>query len=145
MVNYSSERLDAVFSALADPTRRAVLVRLRQGERSVGELAEPFGMSLPGVSKHLGILEEAGLIERTKTGRVVNCQLKGGALKGALEWLERHEEFWNTQLDRLGAFLKHKESQAWKSQPKTRPVSRSDASIKPPSLRSTRRGRTPSK
>jgi DNA-binding transcriptional ArsR family regulator len=145
MVKYSSGRLDSVFSALADPTRRAVLVRLRQGERSVGELAEPFGMSLPGVSKHLGILEEAGLIERTRAGRMVNCQLKAGAMKGALEWLERNEEFWNTQLDRLGAFLKHKENHGWKPQPKTRPVSTSDESTKPPSPPSMRRGRTRSK
>jgi DNA-binding transcriptional ArsR family regulator len=84
---------DVVFGALADPTRRAVLARLRQGERSVGELANPFGMSLTGFIKHLHILEEAGLIQRNKVGRVVNCRLQGGALKGALEWLDRHEEF----------------------------------------------------
>jgi DNA-binding transcriptional ArsR family regulator len=145
MVHYSGARLDAVFSALADPTRRAVLAKLRRGERSVGELAEPFGMSLPGFIKHLGILQDAGLIERSKTGRVVSCQLKGGALKGALAWLERHEEFWNTQLDRLGAFLEQKESEAWKSQPTTRPVSKSDASTRSRPPRSTPRGRTPSK
>jgi DNA-binding transcriptional ArsR family regulator len=145
MVNYSPHRLDAVFSALADPTRRAVLVRLRHGERSVGELAAPIGMSLPGVIKHLAILENAGLIERKKTGRVVSCQLKGGAMKSALDWLERNEEFWNTRLDRLGAFLEQKESRAWKPQPKTRPASTSDASTKRPSPPSTRRGRTPSK
>jgi DNA-binding transcriptional ArsR family regulator len=145
MVNYQVSRLDAVFSALADPTRRAVLVRLRRGERSVGELAEPFAMSLPAVIKHLGILEDAGLIERKKAGRVVSCRLKGGAMKGALEWLERNEEFWNTRLDRLGAFLEQKEKQAWKPQPKTRPVSTSGASTKPPSPRSTRRGPTRSK
>jgi DNA-binding transcriptional ArsR family regulator len=142
MVNYSSHRLSAVFGALADPTRRAVLVRLRRGEHSVGELAEPFGMSLPAVIKHLGILEDAGLIERTQTGRVVSCQLKAGALKGALEWLERNEEFWNTRLDRLGAFLEQKENPAWKPQPKTKPVSISAGSTKPPSPPSGRRGRT---
>jgi len=145
MVHYSTDRLNAVFGALADPTRRAVLAKLRRGERSVGELAEPFGMSLPGFMKHLGILHDAGLIERRKTGRVVSCQLKGGALKGALDWLERHEEFWNTQLDRLGAFLEQKENESWKSQPMTRPVSKSDAPTKPPLPRSTRRGRTPNK
>jgi DNA-binding transcriptional ArsR family regulator len=145
MVHYSSDRLNAVFGALADPTRRAVLAKLRHGERSVGELAEPFGMSLPGFIKHLGILDDAGLIERRKAGRVVSCQLKGGALKGALEWLERYEEFWSTQLDRLGTFLEQKEREAWKSRPRTRPVSKSDASTRPPSPRSTRRGRTPNK
>ena len=145
MVHYSADRLDAVFGALADATRRAVLVRLRHGERSVGELAEPFAMSLPGIIKHLAILEDVGLIERRKTGRVVSCRLKGGALKGALEWLERHEEFWNTQLDRLGTFLEQKESEVWKSQSTTRPVSKSDAAIRPRSPRSMRRGRTPSK
>src|SRR5450432_1371005 len=145
MVHYSGQRLDSVFSALADPTRRAVLARLRHGERSVGELAEPFGMSLPGFIKHLGILQDAGLIDRKKTGRVVSCQLRGGALKGAIAWLDRHEEFWNTQLDRLGAFLEQKEIEAWKPQSTKRPASKSDASTRPPSPRSTPRGRTPSK
>ncbi|HVO89145.1 MAG TPA: metalloregulator ArsR/SmtB family transcription factor, partial [Casimicrobiaceae bacterium] len=105
MVNYSSARLDAVFGALADPTRRAVLAALRNGERTVGELAKPFGMSLTGFIKHLTILEDAGLIERHKAGRTVNCRLKDKGMKSALEWLERHERFWNTQLDRLGTFL----------------------------------------
>jgi len=145
MVHYSGERLDAVFGALADPTRRAVVASLRHGDRSVGELAEPFRMSLPGFIKHLGILQDAGLIERKKTGRVVSCQLRGGALKAALAWLERYEEFWNTRLDRLGAFLEHKESEKWKSQSTKRPVSKSDASTKHQSPRSTRRGRTRSK
>jgi len=142
MVYCSPDRLDTLFGALADPTRRAVLARLRHGERSVSELAEPFGMSLPGFMKHLGILEVAGLIERKKAGRVVSCRLHGGALKGALEWLERHEEFWDTQLDRLGAFLERKEIEAWKSQPTKRPASKSGVPTKPPSPRSTRRGRT---
>ena len=72
MVHYTAARLDAVFGALADPTRRAVLAKLRHGARSVGELADPFGMSLTGFIKHLRILEEAGLIERKKVGRVVS-------------------------------------------------------------------------
>jgi len=145
MVNYSIGRLDTVFSALADPTRRAVIVRLRDGERSIGELAEPFAMSLPGFIKHLRILEDAGLIVRSKTGRVVSCQLKGGALKAAMDWLERHEEFWNTRLDRLDAFLENKENQAWKSQSTKKPVSKSVASTRLPLPPSTRRGRTRSK
>jgi DNA-binding transcriptional ArsR family regulator len=136
---------DVVFGALADPTRRAVLARLRQGERSVGELANPFGMSLTGFIKHLHILEEAGLIQRNKVGRVVNCRLQGGALKGALEWLDRHEEFWNTRLDRLGAYLDRNEKEQLKSPPKTRPASRSGGSTRSPSPPSTPRGRTRSK
>jgi DNA-binding transcriptional ArsR family regulator len=142
MVNYQTSRLDTVFGALADPTRRAVLARLKDGDRSIGELAEPFAMSLPGFIKHLRILEDAGLIVRRKTGRVVSCQLKGGALKAVMDWLERHEEFWNTRLDRLDAFLENKENQAWKSQSTKKPVSRSVASTRPPSPPSTRRGRT---
>jgi len=142
MVNYSTGRLDTVFGALADPTRRAVLATLKRGERSIGELAEPFAMSLPGFIKHLRILEDAGLIVRSKTGRVVSCQLKGGALKAAMDWLERHEEFWNTRLDRLDAFLENKENQAWKSQSTKKPVSKSVASTERPSPRSMPRGRT---
>src|SRR5258705_8095693 len=128
MVHYTTARLDAVFGALADPTRRAVLAKLRQGARSVGDLADPFGMSLTGFIKHLRILEDAGLIERNKVGRVVSCRLQGGALKGALEWLDRQEAFWNTRLDRLGTYLERKESEEWKSQPKTQPVSKSEGS-----------------
>ncbi|TMG93638.1 MAG: helix-turn-helix transcriptional regulator [Betaproteobacteria bacterium] len=145
MVNYSTGQLDTVFGALADPTRRAVLARLKRGDHSIGELAEPFAMSLPGFIKHLRILEDAGLIVRSKTGRVVSCQLKGGALKAAIDWLERHEEFWNTRLDRLDAFLENKENQAWKSQSTKKPASKSVASTRPPLPPSTRRGRTRSK
>jgi DNA-binding transcriptional ArsR family regulator len=142
MVHYTSTHLDGVFSALADPTRRAVLMRLRAGEQSVGDLADPFGMSLTGFIKHLAILEEAGLIERNKVGRVVNCRLKGGALKAAMKWLDRHEAFWSTRLDRLGTFLDTKEQAQWKSPPKSPPASKSDASTSNPPPTSTRRGRT---
>jgi DNA-binding transcriptional ArsR family regulator len=144
MVHYNPARLDDVFAALADPTRRSVLARLRFGERSVGTLAAPFGMSLTGFIKHLRILEDAGLIERTKVGRVVSCRLHGGALKEALEWLDRQEEFWNARLDRLGAYLDQQESESWtpQRQPKTPPASTSGASIRNPSPRSTPRGRT---
>jgi DNA-binding transcriptional ArsR family regulator len=134
--------LDVVFGALADPTRRAVLARLREGDASVGELAHPFGMSLPGFMKHLGILEDAGLIERHKVGRVVNCRLTATALKEAREWLDRYEAFWNARLDRLEAFLQRKENPAWPSQSTKRPGSRSGAPSTPPLPRSTRRGRT---
>jgi DNA-binding transcriptional ArsR family regulator len=144
MVNYSRSRggLDALFGALADPTRRAVLARLRQGDHSIGELARPFGMSLPGFMKHLAILEDAGLIERHKVGRVVNCRLQAGALKAALEWLERYEQFWTARLDRLGAHLERKESDAWTPHSTKAPALKSAASSKPPSPRSTPRGRS---
>src|SRR5262249_41783374 len=145
MVLYSHRHLDAVFGALADPTRRAILAALRNGERSVGELAEPFDMSLPGFTKHLGILTDAGLIAREKSGRVVNCRLNAAAMKQALEWLERYEVFWNVRLDRLGAYLEEQESESWKSSRTKRPASKSGASSRRPSARSTRRGRIPSK
>jgi uncharacterized protein YndB with AHSA1/START domain len=119
---YHSGRLDVVFGALADPTRRAVLARLRAGDASVGELAGPFDMSLPGFLKHLGILEDARLIERHKVGRVVHCRLAAGAMKEAREWLDRYEAFWTTRLDRLEALLQRKEKATWPSQSTKRPA-----------------------
>jgi DNA-binding transcriptional ArsR family regulator len=145
MVNYSPARLDAVFGALADPTRRAVLGALRDGEQSVGTLAPAFDMSLPGFIKHLAILEHAGLIERRKTGRVVHCRLTAAALKEASDWLDRYEDFWNARLDRLEALLTRKEQERWKPQSTTKPASRSGASSKRLSPPSMRRGRTPRK
>jgi DNA-binding transcriptional ArsR family regulator len=142
MVHYSARGLDAVFNALGDPTRRAVLASLRDGERSVGGLAEPFGMSLTGFIKHLGVLEDAGLIERRKSGRVVSCRLTSSGMKGALEWLRTYEEFWNTRLDRLGKHLERKEQQRWNSQSTREPASRSGGSSTPRSPSSTPRGRT---
>jgi len=145
MVQYQAARLDAVFSALSDPTRRGVLARLERGEHSVGELAEPFGMSLTGFIKHLAILEDAGLIERRKAGRVVNVKLKAGALRAAHEWLDRHEVFWNARLDRLGAFLDRKEKQRWTTQSTKTRGSSSAGPTPPRSPPSTPRGRTRSK
>jgi DNA-binding transcriptional ArsR family regulator len=142
MVHYQPAQLDAVFGALADPTRRAVLARLQRGGHSVGDLAGPFGMSLTGFIKHLRILEDAGLIERRKTGRVVNCRLKEGALKGALEWLDRHEAFWNSRLDRLGTFLERKEHDRWKPQPSKAHDSPSAEPTTRRSPKSMPRGRT---
>jgi len=125
--------------------RRAVLARLREGDASVGELAGPFDMSLPGFMKHLGILEDARLIERHKAGRVVHCRLAARAMKEAREWLDRYEAFWTTRLDRLEALLQRKETATWPSQSTKRPGSRSGGSSAPPSARSTRRGRTRSR
>lgn len=118
-----------MFGALADPTRRAVLTALRGGERSVGELAEPFGMSLTGFIKHLAILEDARLIKRRKTGRVVSCRLSSSGMKGAIEWLQRYEAFWHAQLDRLGTYLDRKEQNASTRQSTKKPASGSGASI----------------
>ena len=105
MVKYQSDPLSEVFGALADPTRRAILARLALGETSVGELAEPFEMSLPAVSKHLGVLETAGLVQREKRGRVRRCQLDGRPLEAAATWIEPYRQFWETRLDSLARYL----------------------------------------
>lgn len=105
MVNYTDEALDAVFSALADPTRRAILGRLAAGELTVGELAEPFDMSLPAVSKHLRVLERAGLLVQEKDGRIRRCRLDAEPLKEAAEWIGHYRQFWEEQFDQLSAFL----------------------------------------
>src|SRR5215467_12949869 len=101
MVKYSDEPLDAVFAALADPTRRQVVAALASGSRPVSELARPFPMSLPGFVKHLQILEDAGLITRQKEGRVVSCTLAADPMKKASEWLDQTREFWEKRLDAL--------------------------------------------
>jgi len=90
----SPDRLSTTFSALADPTRRAILARLISGEASVTELAEPFEMSLPAVSKHLKVLEHAGLITRGREAQWRPCRLKAGPLKDAADWLEHYRRFW---------------------------------------------------
>src|SRR5581483_11781045 len=106
MVKYQDTRLDTTFSALADPTRRALLARLSQTDGlSVSELAKPFAMSLPAVMKHLDVLSDAGLVVRSKTGRTVNCQLTAAPMEDAMNWLNHYVRFWNKQLDRLAAFL----------------------------------------
>lgn len=93
--------LDATFAALADPTRRAILARLAAGEATVGELAEPFAISLPAISRHLKVLEEADLIIREREGQHRRCRLKPEALAHASEWLDFHRRFWSQTLDRL--------------------------------------------
>ncbi len=99
------DRLDATFAALADPTRRAILARLASGEASVKELAEPFDMSLPAVSKHLKVLERAGLIARGREAQWRPCRLEAGPLKEAVDWLETYRRFWEHSLDRLASYL----------------------------------------
>lgn len=101
-----SERLNATFAALADPTRRAILARLAGGEVSVMELAEPFAMSLPAVSKHLKVLERAGLIARGREAQWRPCRLKAAPLKDVADWVAHYERFWTESLDRLGEYLK---------------------------------------
>lgn len=105
MVNNRKPQLDATFAALADPTRRAILVRLRQGETTVGELAAPFRMSLPAVSKHLAVLERAGLIDRRREGRLQHCRLRARPMSEAEKWLEKFRRFWEGSLDSLEAYL----------------------------------------
>jgi DNA-binding transcriptional ArsR family regulator len=102
----STDRLSATFAALADPTRRAILARLALGETSVTELAEPFEMSLPAVSKHLKVLERAGLIARGREAQWRPCRIEPNALKGVDDWLESYRNLWNERLDRLDLYLK---------------------------------------
>jgi len=99
------DRLSVTFSALADPTRRAILARLISGAASVTELAEPFEMSLPAVSKHLKVLEHAGLITRGREAQWRPCRLEAGPLKDAADWLDHYRHFWEQSLDRLEDYL----------------------------------------
>ncbi len=114
MVKYQNDPLSEVFGALADPTRRAILARLAMGETSVGELAEPFEMSLPAVSKHLGVLETAGLVQREKQGRVRRCHLDGRPLEAAATWIEHYRRFWEARLDSLARYLEETQAQQTK-------------------------------
>jgi DNA-binding transcriptional ArsR family regulator len=102
----SSDTLDAVFSALADPTRREIVMRLSEGEASVSELARPFDVSLPAVTKHLSVLERAGLLEHHKEGRVRRCRLVAAPLRVADDWLGTYRVFWQRRLDSLSDHLK---------------------------------------
>ena len=98
-------RLDTIFHALADPTRRGMLANLALGEKSVGELGAPFSMTFAGASKHVRVLEGAGLVERRKVGRTHLIQLNAGPLAEAEQWLRQWEKFWNVRLDRLEALI----------------------------------------
>ena len=99
------DQLSATLSALADPTRRAILARLALGETTVKELAAPFDMSLPAVSKHLKVLERAGLIARGQEAQWRPCRLEAGPMKEVAEWIERYRSFWEGSFDRLGDYL----------------------------------------
>lgn len=105
MVKYQDKDLDNIFHALADSTRRAILMRLTDGDAVVSELAEPFEMSLPAISKHLNVLEKAGLLQRHKDGRIRRCELLAGPLETAADWIKFYRQFWESQLDSLADFL----------------------------------------
>lgn len=105
-------QLDAIFAALADPTRRAILMRLAQGEATVTELAEPFDISLPAISKHLKVLERAGLVTRGKEAQFRPVRLEVDRLKGAYEWLERYSAMWEERFDRLDTLLQEIKQEA---------------------------------
>ncbi len=106
----TAETLNATFSALADPTRRAILARLASGETSVTELAEPFAMSLPAVSKHLKVLQRAGLIERGREAQWRPCRLKAAPLKDVADWVAEYREHWEQRFDRLEDYLRELQS-----------------------------------
>jgi DNA-binding transcriptional ArsR family regulator len=105
------DRLSITFSALADPTRRAILARLSSGPASVNELAAPFSMSLPAVSKHLKVLEKAHLIQRGREAQWRPCELKAAPLKDATDWMEQYRQFWEERFDRLEEYLKELQAQ----------------------------------
>ena len=105
VLNNSVDRLSATFAALADPTRRAILARLARGEASVGDLASPFDISLPAVSRHLKVLEQAQLIERETDAQWRLCRIRGRPLREAHAWIERYRRFWEERLDQLVDFL----------------------------------------
>jgi DNA-binding transcriptional ArsR family regulator len=119
------DRLSTTFAALADPTRRAILARLATGEKSVNDLAEPFEMSLPAVSKHLKVLESAGLIARGRAAQWRPCRLDAAPLKEISNWVERYRRFWEQSFDRLDAYLRKIQSKADEpTQKKGKPRSR---------------------
>jgi DNA-binding transcriptional ArsR family regulator len=126
MVKFQGAALDRTFAALSDPTRRAVVMRLAaEPDLSVSKLAAPFSMSLPAIMKHLAVLSDAGLVSRTKTGRVVACRLRAEPMRDAFEWLNAYEKFWSERLTSLAAFLEEEESCPPK--PPSNPVSPSSA------------------
>jgi DNA-binding transcriptional ArsR family regulator len=130
MVKYSEAELDTTFAALSDVTRRGILARLVQGETSVSELAAPYKMSLPAVSKHLRVLEVAGLVTRHKDGRVHRCRLVAEPMKDAAEWIERYRQFWEHQFDALADYLEEEsrkeEASQWQApSPAPKPKSKS--------------------
>lgn len=101
----AADQLSATFAALADPTRRAILARLVEGDCSVTELAEPFDMTMPAVSKHLRVLEQAGLITRRREAQFRHCQLEAAPIKQVSDWADHYRQIWESRLDRLDAYV----------------------------------------
>jgi DNA-binding transcriptional ArsR family regulator len=146
MVKYSETELDTTFAALSDVTRRGILARLVQGETSVSELAAPYKMSLPAVSKHLRVLEDAGLVKRHKDGRVHRCRLVAEPMKDAAEWIERYRQFWEHQFDALADYLEEEsrkeEASKWQAPlPDPKPKSKSEECSRPRARKSSKPGR----
>ena len=116
MVKYRPAQLDRTFAALVDQTRRAILARLEREDRvTVSELATPFAIKLPAVMKHLDVLEDAGLITRSKEGRTVTVRLRPEPMRDALDWLRRYERFWSRSLDRLAEYVERQDAAARRS------------------------------
>jgi DNA-binding transcriptional ArsR family regulator len=113
------DRLSAVFAALADPTRRAIIARLAAGEATVTELAEPFPISLPAISRHLKVLERAGLISRSRSGQWRSSTLEAAPLKEATDWMERYRVFWEASFDQLDAHLRRVQTDRAHPEPAT--------------------------
>jgi len=120
MGEYQSSTLDGVFNALCDPTRRAILARLAHGEAVVGELAKPFAMSLPAVSRHLRVLERARLIERRVDAQWRVCRLRPQPLRAAADWLDDYRRFWEESLDRLDEYLQELQAKEGKGKKRER-------------------------
>src|ERR1043166_4398899 len=114
MVKYPTKSLNRIFAALADPTRRRILAQLSRGDRRVTDLARRYAMSLPAVSKHLRVLEKAGLIRRRRYGRVHQLNLEAEPMKQAIRWIEKYRKFWEGSLDRLADYLEKTNKQAGK-------------------------------
>jgi len=146
MVNYSARAvipLDATFAALSDPTRRAILARLAHGQATVSELAAPFPFSLPAVSKHLRVLESAGLLKREIDGRVHRCRLAPEPMKTVAQWIEHYRVFWEKQFNALAQYLEStaEENTQWRHRNKPRPTrSKSAASSRRRAKKSLPRG-----
>ena len=138
MVNKAQapDRLDAVFHALADPTRRAMLRDLSAGQRTVGELAAPFAISLAGASKHIQVLERAGLVQREVQGRVHVCRIDARPLHAGVEWLRHYERFWNSKLDALAALLEAEDAAKPGRKPARKPASKRARTPQPRTPRS---------
>jgi DNA-binding transcriptional ArsR family regulator len=143
MVQYRKGRLDAVFVALADPTRRGVLAMLSGGSANVSDLARPYRASLTGFMKHLTMLERAGLVARVKEGRVGRCSISPEPLRDAAEWLAHYRKFWDERLDALARYLAQEEGSWQKS--RNGPHSPSPASTRPRPKRFGGRGRSPTR